>query len=1429
MNLICKLIWSAVHQQLVVVSELNYATRKSQSSRHAGSGGLAFKPKLLCAALAMGLATSHAQTLGAHALPLGGSVAAGTASLSSRDARLVIDQSSPRAVINWQSFNVGSDAQVIINNGSGSTLNRVLGPEASTILGRISATGQVVISNGNGVFFGPGSRLDVGSLLATTHQISNESFMAAGPLRFEGQGSTSSVVNDGEIRASLGGYIALLAPEVRNSGLILARKGTVVLAAGEAVTLQINSKDQLQGVVIEPGAWKALVDNRHVVEAEGGLVILSARALQNVQAGVVRHSGSIQTSSLTEVGGRVILTGDDIRLESGSSILATGATGGGQVLVGGDWQGGQNAQRRVFNDPSALYQASRVSMADGALIDASATQSGNGGTVVLWSEVGNSASLTTVQGMISARGGLHGGDGGQIETSGHRLAVNGARVDAGARAGRAGDWLLDPTDITISASGNINGSTVTVSPDTIETSLASNNVIVQSTGTLTVNAPISAPAATGDLSLIAAGDVNVRADIDLGKGLLLKAGSHVKVYKNTDITTHGDITLWADSDASGAGSIVLGFISGEDNPAGPVSLKSNGGNITLSGGANLATGYAKAPINQSEDLIYPTTTPNTGVGIFGASIDATGASGQGGNILIRGSGSTSNASTRAVFIWLGSELKTNGDGNIEVVGDGSGITSSSAPWGVLLSFSNFQTERGDIVINGRVSSNTGQPDGRPLFIRDTQIVSTHGGNITLMDRTRGADGRYAGTRFLNDVELNSGGTISVLADAIVFEGGTGPVWFKNGPVFLNPYTDASFTSALTLFSIKTDTAKRLTVGNKDGQINTANVTVNASTPITVSGPIALYGGNLTLNSPVTAVNDRITLKGTGAVSSGANGYVVANELLLLGGNVTLTHALNDVASLAANGVGTLTYWDRNALGLTTVDTTTGISTTGAIDIQTLTQDLTVAGNITTSAGGATAVLLNAGRSVAAGTGPGGNIVLVDAPTLTATGSGAALKVYTGELTAAGNPNAWAAQAEGRFRYNADETTNFSLAPWTNLGTGRHVIYRQRPTATVGDRTITYGDSLSGLSVASGLVNGDVSTISVNAGATDYSSSGNLKVGSNYSFLTNLSGLGYLVTGSGLITVDRKDLMIAAGTAQNKTYDATRVASVTGSTVSPLLSDAITLSAANATFADKNAADNKAVTTAFTISGLDANNYNLIQQTGLAANISRADLQVTGGTAQDKIHDGTQTATVTGSSIIPLLDDVVILSAAIASFNDKIVGSGKPVTTNFTISGHDANNYNLIQQTGLTANISQPTTDFVSDLTKVGKTIGYGNFSLAPLALSPSARVSSQGVKVVLVRLPQIKEAGVVNVFIPSEIAKSSVSLAFALPDDLLKSITSAVNVEAKLANGGAIPAWLRFDGNNGRFVISEVNNITFPLELSILIDSNQVMVNIAMQ
>ncbi|MDP4621256.1 MAG: filamentous hemagglutinin N-terminal domain-containing protein, partial [Hydrogenophaga sp.] len=73
-------------------------------------------------------------------LPTGGQVSAGQASISSNGANMVVDQSTQRAVVNWQSFNVGAGAQVHFNQPSStsSTLNRVTGPEASTILGRIT-------------------------------------------------------------------------------------------------------------------------------------------------------------------------------------------------------------------------------------------------------------------------------------------------------------------------------------------------------------------------------------------------------------------------------------------------------------------------------------------------------------------------------------------------------------------------------------------------------------------------------------------------------------------------------------------------------------------------------------------------------------------------------------------------------------------------------------------------------------------------------------------------------------------------------------------------------------------------------------------------------------------------------------------------------------------------------------------------------------------------------------------------------------------------------------------------------------------------------------------------------------------------------------------------------------------------------------------
>jgi filamentous hemagglutinin family protein len=136
-----------------------------------------------------------------NTLPKGGQVSAGQAQISTSGANMVIQQGSDRAAINWQSFNVGKDAQVQFQqpNAGSVLLNRVTGSDPSQIFGRISSNGQVILTNPAGVYFGKDARLDVGGILATTHGISDADFMA-GKNRFARNGRTGSVVNEGEIK-----------------------------------------------------------------------------------------------------------------------------------------------------------------------------------------------------------------------------------------------------------------------------------------------------------------------------------------------------------------------------------------------------------------------------------------------------------------------------------------------------------------------------------------------------------------------------------------------------------------------------------------------------------------------------------------------------------------------------------------------------------------------------------------------------------------------------------------------------------------------------------------------------------------------------------------------------------------------------------------------------------------------------------------------------------------------------------------------------------------------------------------------------------------------------------------------------------------------------------------------------------------------------
>ncbi|NBQ03650.1 MAG: hypothetical protein EBU27_10670, partial [Opitutae bacterium] len=325
-------------------------------------------------------------------------------------------------------------------------------------------------------------------------------------------GREGSITNAGDLKAQENGFIALLAPEVRNEGIIFAKKGSVILASGEMIELQTDPANQLVGVRVNPGKWNALVENKKVIEADGGLVVLSAQAESSLFQGLVKNSGVVQAKGIKKDGGRIMLTagvggrvkqegvldvssevgrgglvtveGEKIELAESSVIDGTGKQGGGNILVGGDWQGGANEELRVFDDPNAMLQASEVVMKENALIDASASAEGDGGTVVLWADIFDLKSKTSVEGTIYAKGGLNSGDGGKVETSGYFLDINHAKVSTISPWGKTGDWLLDPGHIVITTTGTdgddgIPGSisgTTNIHPTTISTALGSNNI-----------------------------------------------------------------------------------------------------------------------------------------------------------------------------------------------------------------------------------------------------------------------------------------------------------------------------------------------------------------------------------------------------------------------------------------------------------------------------------------------------------------------------------------------------------------------------------------------------------------------------------------------------------------------------------------------------------------------------------------------------------------------------------------------------------------------------------------------------------------------------------------------------------------------------------------------------------------------------------------
>ncbi|AOK20399.1 filamentous hemagglutinin [Burkholderia cepacia] len=273
--------------------------------------------------------------LPAHALPTGHAVVAGQADIAtSVDGRTMsINQHSDKLITNWQDFGVAGGERVSFHQPDSTSiaLNRVIGTHGSQIDGRIDANGKVFLVNPNGVMFGAGSQVNVGSLVASTQNLTDADFLA-GNYRFAGT-SAATVANAGNITAADGGSVALLGARVSNTGVIHAKMGRIALGAGHAFKVNFDGSDLLS-VQVEGGAVDAQASNGGLLKADGGEVLMTARAAGDLLNAVVNNTGTIEARGLSNRGGRITLDGGTV-LAGGTLDASATAGQGGEVATRG--------------------------------------------------------------------------------------------------------------------------------------------------------------------------------------------------------------------------------------------------------------------------------------------------------------------------------------------------------------------------------------------------------------------------------------------------------------------------------------------------------------------------------------------------------------------------------------------------------------------------------------------------------------------------------------------------------------------------------------------------------------------------------------------------------------------------------------------------------------------------------------------------------------------------------------------------------------------------------------------------------------------------------------------------------------------------------------------------------------------------------------
>ena len=852
----------------------------------------------------------------AMALPQGGQVAAGAADIAASQAEMAIHQATQNAVINWNSFNIGAGERVNIHqpNVQAALLNRVLGGNPSEIFGTLSANGRVFLVNPAGVLFAPGAQVDAGSILTSTMNITNADFMA-GKYAFVGTPTDGKIINRASLIAKNEGTVALLGKDVVNEGVIVAKKGAAVLAAGEAVSLDFNGDGKVS-VVPTKAAMEQAVTNKGLVEADGGLVFMSAATGDALTRSAVNQEGIVRAASLDGAAGSVRMTANDVRLSSGSVTDVSGAKAG-TIEIGGGWQG-----------TGDLAHAQNVTIERGASVRADATQAGNaGGTVAVWSD-----GVTKFAGEITARG-AGTGAGGTVETSGAKVQITGA-VNASSEMGKAGEWLIDPGDIEVKtravgdseAGSQADVQTVTNSLNGgTSVSIQTANLTGPNDNSITVSDAINKTAG-GDatLSLKATGSININADITSTAGKLNvditsdtnhRAGGNVSVASGKNIKTlGGNVKI-------GGGLVEDGVGFANSQSAGEAGITLNGVTIDTTAGTT-ASGNV--------ELAGSTTANAAGISLTGTTITAGAgkvtlignSTGGGKGIALGGNITTRSVELRTDFIDLSGTITGDGDpagtAKVWTLSDGKTV--------------NFGTGTGGLDLAGNTFTSTGK-------IRNFK-------KNTVGDAAKAANIIANGVTADEDLEMYTGAGTLTVSGALNAAGHALTLGSKNA------ITGAGAVTSDALVLDAADATVNLTgthaVTKLDGKAkgltfkNSGNLTVGGETGLTTAAggaDIEVTAGDLTVGAHgITNGAGAMKLKASGTLKLDASAEVKSTGAAATALEAAAVHF--DTGSKATTAGGTI-HVKTDALTLPSGAQSTLSSANGAVMIETRTAGKTM--------------------------------------------------------------------------------------------------------------------------------------------------------------------------------------------------------------------------------------------------------------------------------------------------------------------------------------------------------------------------------------------------------------------------------------------------------------------------------------------------------